>query len=302
MRDGRFRPATASRTGPIEGALSRMLPIAGYLASPSRYSLFSTLVGDGGLEVELGVAYGREPRQKLDIYRARGRSATATGPVALFLYGGTWRRGCRSCYGFVGAALAARGIPTAVADYRLFPDVQWPAFQEDAAAAFRFVRRELADGERRPAAVIGHSAGAHIAALLATDRRWLGDGLPDALVGISGPYDFEPTHWPTTRDIFATAGYINEPRPVAHVGPHVPPALLLHGAADGVVEPANTAALVRAWQSAGRPVETEAFAGLDHRGTISAFARPFRRRAPVLERTVRFLSGLPARLSRGMTR
>ena len=269
-----------------------MLPIAGYLASPSRYSLFSTLVGEGGLDVELDVAYGREPRQRLDIYRAR--AATEAGPVALLIYGGAWRRGCRSCYGFVGAALAAQGIPTAVADYRLFPDVRWPAFQEDAASAFRFVRRQLADGGRRPAVVVGHSAGAHIAALLASDRRWLGDELPDALVGISGPYDFEPTHWPTTRDIFATAYTINEPRPVAHVGPHVPPALLLHGAADGVVEPASTLVLARAWRAAGRPVETVVLAGVDHRGTIRAFARPFRRRVPVLERTIRFLSGIAA--------
>lgn len=272
---------------------SHMLPMAGFIDRPSRYSLFSTLVGEGGLSVRLGIEFGPLPRHRLDIYAPR-RPPTGSNdmPVALFLYGGTWRRGCRSCYGFVGAALAARGIATAVADYRLFPEVRWPAFQEDAALAFRQVRRELGDAGRRPVAVIGHSAGAHIAALLATDPRWLGADLPDALVAISGPYDFEPTHWPTTREVFATARSINEPRPTAHVGPHVPPALLIHGADDTVVEARNVAALAQAWRRHGRPVETRILPGVDHRGTITAFARPFRRRAPVLDLTVAFLAGL----------
>jgi acetyl esterase/lipase len=280
-----------------------MLPIAGFLAAPSRYSLFSTLVGEGGLAVHLGIAYGPEARHRLDVYAPREASGRAVGgagrsvaseanPVALFLYGGAWRRGCRSCYGFVGAALAAHGIATAVADYRLVPAVRWPAFQEDAALAFAWTRRVLGENGRRPVAVVGHSAGAHIAALLAADRRWLGRDLPDALVGISGPYDFEPTHWPTTRDIFSTAGAINEPRPVAHVAPHVPPALLIHGSADRVVEPENTHALERAWQAAGRPVERLILDGADHRATVAAFARPYRRRVPLLPVVVAFLHGL----------
>lgn len=270
-----------------------MLPIAGFMAAPTRYSLFSTLVGEGGLDIALAVPYGPAARQRLDVYRPRARGAVAAAlPVALFIYGGAWRRGSRSCYGFVGAALASHGIATAVADYRLFPEVRWPAFQEDAARAFAWARRELGADGRRPVAVIGHSAGAHIAALLATDRRWLGDRPPDAFVGIAGPYDFEPTHWPTTRDIFATAAAINEPRPVAHVGPHVPPALIVHGLADRVVEPANSEALARAWREAGRPVDTLLVDGADHRATIQAFARPFRRRTPILAPIMRFLAGI----------
>ena len=271
-----------------------MLPISGFLASPSRYSLFSTIVGEGGLSVSLKQAYGAEPRQRLDVYApAPGRRATPA--AALFLYGGSWRRGSRSCYGFVGAALAAQGIATAVADYRLFPDVRWPAFQEDAAAAFTWVHRHIAFGGARPVVVIGHSAGAHMAALLASDRRWLGAIRPDGLVGISGPYNFEPTHWPTTRHIFATAATINEPRPIAHVGPGLPPALFMHGGADGAVDPANSLAMARAWQTAGGTAEVEIFRGLDHRQPITAFARPLRRTAPVLARTCAFVEAVTGR-------
>jgi acetyl esterase/lipase len=265
-----------------------MLPISGFLAEPSRYSLVSTLLGEGRLDIRLAQAYGPDARHRLDLYRPNPMHPE-TVAAALFVHGGSWRHGSRACYGFVGAALAAHGIPTAVADYRLFPEVRWPAFQEDVALAFRWLRRDLRRNGPRPVILIGHSAGAHIAALLATDPQWLGNARPAGLVGLSGPYTFEPTHWRTTRDIFATARTINEPRPIAHVGPHVPPALLIHGGDDAVVEPASTIELARAWSGAGRPVSAEILPRHDHRRVVKAFARPYRYRSPLLAKVVAFV-------------
>ena len=269
-----------------------MLPLRSFTSNPSRFSAFSTLVGEGGLDVHFDLAYGAGPRHRLDVYRS-GQD-TGSGPVALFLYGGSWRGGSRSCYGFVGAALAARGIPTAVADYRLYPEVRWPDFQGDAALAFRWVRRELGGEGRRPAVVIGHSAGAHMAALLALDRRWLGDARPAALVGISGPYAFQPTTWPTTAEIFATATDADEPRPIAYAGIHAPPTLLLHGAQDDTVKPHNATDLAAALRAAGVAVTLEMLEGADHKALVTGFARPFRSRTPVLERAIAFLRDLDA--------
>lgn len=269
-----------------------MLPISGFLADPSRYALVSTLLGEGRLDVRLGQAYGAHRRNRLDLYRPRDPQ-DETAAAALFVHGGSWRDGSRACYGFVGAALASHGIPAAIADYRLFPEVRWPAFQEDIAQAFHWLRDHLGDGRARPVVLIGHSAGAHIAALLAADQRWLGDARPAGFVGLSGPYTFEPTHWRTTRDIFATARTINEPRPIAHVGPHVPPALLLHGEADPVVDPASTIEMARAWAAAGAPVSCEILRDHDHRRLVKAFARPYRYRSPMLGRIVEFIRSLP---------
>ncbi|MFM9939299.1 MAG: alpha/beta hydrolase [Hyphomicrobiaceae bacterium] len=268
-----------------------MLPLRTFTAHPSRFSLLSMLVGEGGLDVRTDVAYGPHARHRLDVYQPK--QDTGSGPVALFLYGGSWRGGCRSCYGFVGAALAAHGIPTAVSDYRLFPEVRWPLFQEDAAAAFRWVRRELGGHGQRPVVVIGHSAGAHMAALLAHDPRWLGAERPVALVGLSGPYSFQPTEWPTTREIFAMAQSRDEPRPLSHAGTHSPPSLLIHGAADITVKQFNLDEFAAVLRGHGTPVETLLLPEADHKATVLGFARPLRRRHGVLEPTLAFLRRLP---------
>ena len=267
-----------------------MLPLQSYTSNPSRYSAFSMLVGESGLSIDFDVAYDVNPRQRLDIYRRT--DDPSRGPVALFLYGGSWRHGCRSCYGFVGAALASQGIPTAVADYRLFPEVTWPAFQEDAALAFRWVAKHLALNGRRPVILIGHSAGAHLAAHLALDRRWIG-GLPvGGLVGLAGPYTFDPKAWASTSDIFAPAGISEILRPIALVNRQAPPTLLLHGARDDVVDPTVTKLFAGALQAAGTAVTAEILPGVGHRDLIVDFSWPFRRRAPVLARTVDFIQTL----------
>lgn len=265
-----------------------MLPLESFTSNPSRYSALSMLVGDGGVDVSYGISYGAHPRQKLDVYRPR-RLDERERPVALFLYGGSWKGGSRSCYGFVGAALAARGIATAVADYRLYPEVRWPVFQEDAAEAFRWTRTTLGANGQRSVIVVGHSAGAHMAAMLACDRRWLGSDRPAALVGLAGPYAFDPTTWPTTRDIFRTVAHRDEARPVAFAGSTAPPALLIHGAADDTVKPHNTEELATAFYAAGARAETVLLDGIGHKGLIFGFARPLRRRVPVLDTIVAFV-------------
>ena len=179
------------------------------LALSSVADLYSGLVADRGVMVERGVAFGALARDRLDIYRPA--AGDQGGPIAMFIYGGGWRSGDRATYGFVGAALAARGITTVVADYRLFPEVKFPAFVEDAARAYAWVSTNLATGaaKRRPIVLIGHSAGAYIAAMLALDERYLSAvGVaerPAGLVGLAGPYAFDPTTFPTTAEIFKPA-------------------------------------------------------------------------------------------------
>ena len=264
-----------------------MLPMRSFTSNPSRYSAFSMLVGEAGLSVDFDIAYDVGARQRMDIYRRW--DDPGRGPVALFFYGGTWRHGCRSCYGFVGAALASQGIPTAIADYRLFPDVRWPVFQEDAALAFRFVAKHLGLNGHRPVILIGHSAGAHLAAHIALDRRWNGGLTIGGLVGLAGPYTFDPSAWASTAEIFRTAGASEILRPIALIQREAPPTLLLHGAADDVVDSSVTRLFADALQAAGTDVTVEIFPGAGHRDIVVDFARPFRWRSPVLNRTVDFI-------------
>lgn len=258
-------------------------------------------ISERSVIVEPGFRYGPGRRDLVDIYRPR--AGTGRGPVAIYIYGGGWKAGDRALYGFMGAALASRGITTAIPDYRLYPEVSFPAFVEDAARAYGFVAGTIARPETgagreaatRPIYLIGHSAGAHIAALLALDRRYLSAvgphvPRPAGLIGLAGPYAFDPTTWPTTKAIFAKAANADQARPVAFAGPQAPPTLLMHGLDDDVVKLWNMRDFAAALSRANVPVRTLELPGLGHIGVMLSVLRPLRWRGPVLDEIVRFIS------------
>ena len=270
-------------------------PMSALAESP--LALLSSLVSEGGIERQSGVAYGSSPRHRLDVYRG---VAAASGPnkvhekqpIVIFFYGGSWKAGERGTYRFVGSALAARGITTVIPDYRLFPDVRFPGFMEDAALAYRWAADNLATA-CTPIIIAGHSAGAHIAALLALDPRYRtaaapGRPLPAGWIGLAGPYAFDPTTWASTRDIFSGVS-ADRSRPVTFVGAQSPPALVMHGRDDTVVRMFNQRDLETAYRAAGVPIETRELDGIAHIGIVLAVSRPFRWRAPVLDDMVRFV-------------
>jgi len=270
--------------------LRRFLLLPLLLGGCSPLTAFNGLVPkDGGVERAADLAFGDHARQRLDVYApdgARGR------PVVVFIYGGSWASGTKDGYGFAGRAFAARGFVTVVPDYRLVPEVAFPAFLEDNAAAVRWVRANVAayGGDPGRIVLVGHSAGAYNAAMLALDPRWLG---PDraavkGFVGLAGPYDFLPLDGPVTRAAFGSAPDLPATQPVNHASPGDPPALLLTGSDDTTVRPRNSEALERRLRAAGVPVERRVYPGLGHVGIVTALARPFRGKAPVLADAVAF--------------
>jgi acetyl esterase/lipase len=267
-------------------------------------ALFNALVAEKNVNVARGLAFGPLERQKLDVYKPEaGRESRG---IVIFYYGGGWRSGERAMYRFVGAALAARGFTAVIPDYRLYPDSVFPDFMEDAALAYGFVDRELNTGAKKlPVALMGHSAGGYIAALLALDPEYLdrdapGAPRPAAVVGLAGPYAFDPTTWPSTKDIFtAAAGRADAARPVAFASPEAPPMFLARGADDDVVAPYNADELEAALRARGVPVENRLYPGLGHVALVLAISKPFRWRAPVLADSIAFLEGALKR--RGIT-
>ncbi len=277
-----------------------MLPLQYFLPSPSLGSFYSMITADGGVRVERGVSFGPQARHKLDIYRPNGRADR--GPVVLFIYGGSWREGDRAIYGFVGAAMAARGFTTIIPDYRLYPDVLFPSFIEDAALAYGWVHDHMASPgtgpskKRRPLFVMGHSAGAHIAALLTLDQRYLRKlnktiTFPAGLIGLAGPMAFDPTTDLTTKDVFAsTTDKPDQARPIAQIRSGLPPVLLIHGEKDETVGPWNSRKFAKALQQVGTSTCKIEVPDVGHVGLVLAFSRPLRWRAPVLTATVRFIN------------
>lgn len=245
--------------------------------------------------LEEGVPYGTLPRQRLDIYQPLNVHDPA--PVVVFFYGGSWTMGARADYKFVGEALAARGIVAVVADYRLSPAVTYPAFVQDSAAAVAWTVRNIAGrgGDPERLYVMGHSAGAYNAAMVALDAWWLKEeGLsPSALqgwIGLAGPYDFIPIENPEVRPAFLFPNTPPESQPIHHITASSPPALLLTGSADKVVNPQrNTLQLAQRLRGAGVPVQVEVFEGVSHTMMIGAVWKPLRGRAPVLERVIDFV-------------
>jgi acetyl esterase/lipase len=216
----------------------------------------------------------------------------------LFLYGGRWQGGDKGQFRFVGQALASRGFVTVIPDYRRYPEVGFPLFIEDGAAAAAWVRDHGGEhgGDAGAVHLIGHSAGAHIAALLALDRSYLAAAgvPPDAIrsfVGLAGPYDFLPLDDPTLELIFAVDD-LAATQPITFAGPGAPPALLLHGTDDLTVRPANSERLAAALAAAGNRVELKLYPNLGHVGLLVALAAPLRWLAPVLADVSDFMDAI----------
>jgi len=269
------------------------------LGACSRLELFDTLAprDDGASRVASGVAYGAHPRQKLDVYAPPG---VKDAPVVVFFYGGSWNSGERVDYGFLGTALAAQGFVTVLPDYRLVPEVRFPAFIEDGAAATAWVQREIGQfgGDGRRVVVSGHSAGAYIASMLAVEPSYLRQaGARERLrgfAGLAGPYDFLPFQYRAIIEAFGQWPRPIETQPVSCVKPGAPPALLLQGADDTTVPPRHAKSLSERLKAAGNEVELVIYDGVDHIDIMIALSRLARGRANTLNDISRFVRRVTA--------
>ena len=266
-----------------------LLPLALLGSACSPLAPVNVLVTDDTYRLMADQPYGEAKRQKLDVYLPL--EGVAEAPVVVFFYGGTWRNGDRADYAFVGEALASRGIITVIPDYRLYPEVTYPAFLEDSAAATAWVREQQADWqpEPQPLFVMGHSSGAYNAAMLALDDRWLGEhGLsPDMLsgwIGLSGPYEFLPIINPDVKPIFPYPDTPQDTQPFFHADADSPPALLLAATPDKLVDPErNTGQLTEKLREAGVSVETHYYESLHHLTIIVVMADPLEWWEPVAD-------------------
>lgn len=235
------------------------------------------------------------PRLRLDVYRP-SRIAGAL-PVAVFVYGGSWEFGRRQDYPFVAVELARRGVVAMVPDYRVYPEARFRDFLDDTAHAVAFAHHAAASwgGDPRRVFVVGHSAGAYNAAMLALDPRYLAAAGDDrdaiaGTVGISGPYDFLPIERPDIRAVFASAPDLSVTQPIDYADGRNRPLLLLHGTADETVLPRNSTALAARIAARGGPVAVKLYSGVGHIGILAAFAPLFRDRAPTLDDVTRFVT------------
>jgi acetyl esterase/lipase len=245
-------------------------------------------------------SYGPDPAQRVEVI-VPSQPATVPRPVLVFFHGGGWHSGQPGDYHFIGRTFARAGYVVVLPGYRLVPEGRYPAMLEDGAAALTWTRDHAAahGGDPARVAVMGHSAGAYIAAMLGLERQWLGragveDGFIKGVVGLSGPYDFFPWTSDSARKAF---GHVPDPaqtQPVTYVRGDAPPMLLLTGDADTTVKPRNSRALATALSEAGMPTAPVVLAGVDHSGTVMKLAAPFSRDRRVLDPALAFLAARTA--------
>lgn len=236
-------------------------------------------------------AYGGEPRQRLDLYSPVNEAPDA--PVVVFFYGNGWREASKADFEFVASSLTRAGIVVVVPDYRTYPEVAFPIFVEDGARVVAWAVGNLAglaEGER-PLFLMGHSAGAQIAALLALDERYL-DGIeaPPAagFIGLSGPYDFLPLEPGYMEDLFPEDTRAAS-QPIAFVSARAPRTLLIHGTSDRRVLPEHSERLAAALEAEGVPVTLKFYDGTGHTRVIAALAPPLQFIAGTMADTIAFI-------------
>ena len=261
-------------------------------------TVLNSLVASDGYVLTPSVAYGALPRQRLDVYRPSAAQPPGGYPVAVFFYGGSWNNGERADYKFVAAALAARGVLTLVADYRLYPAVRYPEFLEDSAKALAYGldQARALGGNPQRVFVMGHSAGAYNAAMLALDARWLrptGHNPAElaGFIGLAGPYDFLPIVNPDVKPVFFHPNYPSGTQVFTHVSAAAPRTFLGAARTDDLVDPQrNTVGLDAHLQAVGRPVTMKLYCRVNHMTLAAAFAAPLRWLAPVLDDVVAFIN------------
>jgi acetyl esterase/lipase len=247
------------------------------------------------------IAYGPDPQQRLDVYvpgsAIEPAGAAPARPVVVFWHGGRWREGDKADYRFVGAALAESGYVTLVANYRHYPQVKMPGFMQDAALAALWAAAHANEygGARERLYLMGHSAGAHLAALVTLDPRFFaaaGQRAPHiaGVIGLSGAYDFLPLLEPDVQGMFGPPRLYPESQPINFVRADAPPMLLVHGLNDETVRPKNSRNLASALGALDVPVTLKLYPKLAHADTVAALTVLLRGRAPTLADIRAFVS------------
>jgi acetyl esterase/lipase len=233
------------------------------------------------------LAYGPQQANRLDLYRPLHGDHH---PIVVFFYGGGWNSGDKADFRFVGAALAEAGFVAVLPNYRRYPEAMFPSFMQDAAQAVAWTRTHAHEWGADPEDlfVIGHSAGAHIAVLLALDEHYLQQAGGSTrwlrgVVGLSGPYDFLPFREAYLNELFGPPENFPRSQPINYVRAAAPPLLLMHGLQDTRVQVGNTRSLTAAMQAVGGRVTALYFEGADHTDLVAAFSKIKRHHLPVLQ-------------------
>lgn len=233
-----------------------------------------------GVEVKVfrDISYradSKNPAHRLDLYVPS--KVEVSTPVLVMVHGGAWISGTKDAYEPLARNFANQGIVAVVPEYRLTPEVKYPAHNDDVRAAIVWTASQAAKYGFQPEhiALMGHSAGAHMAGCLAADPKDLPQGVPSAFLALSGIYDL-PTldqRWPGYDKWFLDSAFGDRSGWKAAspgLGKFKNRArwLVIHGEADEFVDVDQSKAFAEHLKQEAIPVEIEIEKGLDHFGVL----------------------------------
>lgn len=270
------------------------------------------VVSDQGYRKTSDLRYGTHDRQRMDLYQPEETDQpidlSTAAPLIVFVHGGAWRTGSKDQYEFVAASLTAEGYTVLIPNYRLYPAVRFPDFVADIASALASYEKFAAIQQPGPTTnatvvLMGHSSGAHQAALLTTDPSYFQQaGVTSdivGLIGLSGPYDLPidteevAVVFPDIDDEESINPVLQAQRLADRQQPQnpLPPTLLLHGSGDERVTINHTPRFASALRSTGATVTVEILRG-GHAGAVVALAGPLEFLNDSLDTVLRYLANL----------
>ena len=270
---------------PFSGCTSLSLGIANTPAHFFKGSVIKDIIFDTKTELAL------------DIYQPKGQTKESL-PVIVFFYGGSWSFGDKSDYAFVASYLADQGYVVVVPNYRLYPDVRFPAFVEDSAHALNWVHASIDkySGDPQQIYISGHSAGAHIGSLLTAGPEEFGvnKDTQDAIkgfAGLAGPYSFIPKAAEFKAIFESTAADDYRPmQATSYIDGSEPPMFLQYGEDDKTVYPINVERMQAEVKRHNGCVAVKQYKGLDHVDMVGVFSVFKRYQAPVAKDMVSFFN------------
>jgi acetyl esterase/lipase len=254
---------------------------------------------DGSVELDVPYMEGGD-QHKLDLYLPQQKNFT----TIVFTFGGGWHSGSRKSVTRIGEQLQSLEFGCALVSHRLGPKDKFPAQAEDVAAAFAWIKSNIKakGGDPKRVALMGHSSGAHLSLLLATDPKYLAKHKLSsadiaAVVGLSTPVDLEPREDKRGfgdalmagrgADVFSRdTAVMKAASPIQHISKDLPPTLLIVGEKDFPMLESDARTFAEKAKKVGREVVTFVGKGCDHMGVVRSLLDD---RSAIREQVLQFL-------------
>ena len=263
------------------------------LAACAPVNILNGITPSGSFSKTKNVSFGDLPRQKMDIYRADEPRENA--PVIVFVHGGSWDSGSKNIYKFLAEGFTQDGFDVVVPNYRLYPDVRYPAFIEDNALAVAQTAKRFPG---RPIALLGHSAGGYNVLMLGLVPKYLeavGVDRCSQIAGIaalSAPVGIIPLDSEPLITIFPDR-FTKSDAPLNRVDGPAPKIFLANGQDDKTVYPDNSIALGQKITERGGQAQVKIYPNMNHTDAVKVLSRHFDGDSELKADLVNFFDGLP---------